>query len=143
MRILYTLLLCFSLFTGFASNENPQLTIEIQNIENVKGNIRIGIFNNSEKFLKQGSTFKSYVIAVKGTTETIIIDDLPKGEYAFMLYHDKNSDGKLNQNILGIPKEPFAFSNNVKPKLSKPTFEQCKFLLQNNIKVQVSLGYFR
>ena len=143
MRILCTLLLCFSLFTGFASNENPQLTIEIQNIEIVKGNIRIGIFNNSEKFLKQGSTFKSYVIAVKGTTETVIIDDLPKGEYAFMLYHDKNSDGKLNQNILGIPKEPFAFSNNVKPKLSKPTFEQCKFLLQNDLKVQVSLGYFR
>ena len=143
MRILCSLLLCFSLFTGFASNENPQLTIEIQNIEIVKGNIRIGIFNNSEKFLKQGSTFKSYVIAVKGTTETIIIDDLPKGEYAFMLYHDKNSDGKLNQNILGIPKEPFAFSNNVKPKLSKPTFEQCKLLLQNDLKVQVSLGYFR
>lgn len=143
MRILCTLLLCFSLFTGFASNENPQLTIEIQNIEIVKGNIRIGIFNTSENFLKQGSTFKSYVIAVEGRTETIIINDLPKGEYAFMLYHDKNSDAKLNQNFFGVPKEPFAFSNNVRPKLSKPTFEDCKFLLAKDKILQVNLGYFK
>ncbi len=137
------LLLCLSLLTGFVTTENPQLTIEIQNIEVLEGNIRIGVFNTSEKFLKQGFTFKSYVIAANDTIVTIIIDDLPEGEYAFLLYHDKNSDGKLNQNLLGIPKEPFAFSNNVKPKFAKPTFEESKFLLAKDKKLQVNLGYFK
>lgn len=136
---MYRLLLSFMLLTGFAMGQNPELTIEIQNIEALKGNIRIGIFNKSEKFLKRGSTFKNYIIAVKKNTETITIDDLPKGEYAIMLYHDKNSDGELNQNFLGIPKESFGFSNNVKPKFSKPTFEECKFSLAKNHKVHIKL----
>lgn len=59
-----------------------------------------------------------------------------------MLYHDKNADGELNRNFLGIPKEPFAFSNNVKPKFSKPVFEECKFSLEQNLVLHVSLGYF-
>lgn len=139
---MYTLLLYFILIAGFASNENPQLAIEIQNIEVVEGYIRIGVFNSEEKFLKRNSTFKNYIIAVESNTEKIVIDDLPKGEYAFILYHDINSDGKMNRKFIGIPKEPFGFSNNVRPKLAKPTFEECKFLLEDNLELKIKLGYY-
>ena len=139
---MYTLLLYFILIAGFASNENPQLAIEIQNIEVVEGYIRIGVFNSEEKFLKRNSTFKNYIIAVESNTEKIVIDDLPKGEYAFILYHDINSDGKMNRKLIGIPKEPFGFSNNVRPKLAKPTFEECKFLLEDNLELKIKLGYY-
>jgi uncharacterized protein (DUF2141 family) len=139
---MYILLLYFSLLSGFISNKNPQLTIKIENIEALEGDIRIGVFNTSENFLKQGFTFKKYKIPVKNTTETIIIDDLPKGEYAFMLYHDKNADGKMNRNLLGIPKEPFGFSNNVRPKMAKPNFEECKVILKENLELQIRLGFF-
>lgn len=140
---MYILLLYFSLITSFLSNQNPQLTIQIENIEVVKGDIRIGVFNANEKFLKQGYTFKNYKVAVTDTIETIIIDDLPKGEYAFIMYHDKDGDGKMNRNLIGMPKEPFGFSNNVRPKLSKPTFEACKFVLEDNIELHIRLGYFK
>ncbi len=139
---MYTLLFCFLLLAGLTSNENPQLTIEVQNIEVVDGYIRIGIFNSNEKFLKKDSTFKKYKVAVENNTETIIIDDLPKGEYAFILYHDKNSDGKMNRKLIGIPKEPFGFSNNVRPKFSKPTFDECMFLLDDNLVLQIKLDYY-
>lgn len=139
---MYTLLLYFILIAGFASNENPQLAIEIQNIEVVEGYIRIGVFNSEDKFLKKNSTFKNYIIAVESNTETIVIDDLPKGEYAFILYHDINSDGKMNRKFIGIPKEPFGFSNNVRPKLAKPTFEECKFVLEDNLELKIKLGYY-
>lgn len=139
---MYTLLLSLLLFVGFVPSEAPQLTIKIENIEVLKGDIRIGVFNTSESFLKQGFTFRKYKIAVKNTTETIIINDLPKGEYAFLLYHDKNGDGEMNRNLLGIPKEAFGFSNNVKPKFSKPTFEECKFALKKNLVLRIRLGFF-
>jgi len=140
---MYLILLFCWLLTGFAPNENPQLTLNIQNIEVFEGDIRIGVFNTSEKFLKRGFTFKNYKIAVRNTTETIVIDDLPKGEYAFMLYHDKNADAEMNRNILGIPKEAFAFSNNVRPKFAKPTFEDCKFFLEEDLVLEVSLVFFK
>ena len=140
---MYILLMCFSFLAGFVTSKNPQLTIDVQNIEVVEGNIRIGVFNRSESFLKQGTSFRTYVVAVEGNTETIVINDLPKGDYAFMLYHDMNSDGRLNQNILGIPTEPFGFSNNVKPKFAKPTFEECRFLLAEDRVMNIGLRYFR
>ena len=139
---MYKLILCFLLLTSFAINKNPQLTIEIQNIEVLKGNIEISVYNKSDKFLKEGASFKKYSIPVKNTTETIIIDDLPKGEYAFILYHDKNSDGTLNLNFLGIPKEPLGFSNIAKLKYAKPTFEECKFSLSEDRAMRTKLSYF-
>ena len=139
---MYILLLYFSLLTSFTPKENPQLIIKVENIEVLKGDIRIGIFNSNEKFLNQGRSFSEYKVADTDTTETIIIDDLPKGEYAFIMYHDKNDDGKMNRNFIGIPKEPFGFSNNVRPKLSKPTFEECKFILDKNLVLHIRLGYY-
>lgn len=124
-------------------NPNPQLTITIANIEVVEGNIRIGVFNTNDTFLEKGYSFKEYKTAVKDTTETIVINDLPKGEYAFILYHDKNSDGKMNRKLIGIPKEPYGFSNNVRPKLSKPTFEECKFFLGDKLELEIKLGYYK
>ncbi|MEM9170459.1 MAG: DUF2141 domain-containing protein [Pseudomonadota bacterium] len=56
---------------------------------------------------------------------------LPAGDYAFAVYFDKNGDGKLNRGkVLGLPKEPFAFSNDVRPKLRKPTFEETKVAVE-------------
>lgn len=135
-------ILYFSFLASFFQADNPQLTIKIQNIEAVKGDIRIGVFNKSEKFLKKGLTYRNYKIPVKNKTETIIINDLPKGEYAFIMYHDKNADGELNRNFLGIPKEPFGFSNNVRPKLALPAFEDCKFILDKNLILKVRLEVF-
>lgn len=140
---MYHLLLYFLLSAYSMPNPNPQLTINVANIEVVKGNIRIGIFNTNDTFLKKGSTFKKYKVAVEDSTETIVIDNLPKGEYAFILYHDKNSDGKMNRKFIGIPKEPYGFSNNVRPKLSKPTFEECKFVLDDNLELEIKLGYYK
>ena len=137
------LLLYLLLSAYIMPNPNPQLTINIANIEVVEGYIRIGVFNKNNTFLKKGFTFKKYMIAVKDSTETIVINDLPKGEYAFILYHDKNSDGKMNRKFIGIPKEPYGFSNNIRPKLSKPTFEECKFLLEDNLVMQITLGYYK
>ncbi|MFA6618296.1 MAG: DUF2141 domain-containing protein [Candidatus Neomarinimicrobiota bacterium] len=125
-----------------AHYKQAQLTIEILNIEDLEGDIRIGVFNRSENFLKQGFTYKNYIVKVQDSTETIIINDLPPGEYAFILYHDKNADTKMNRNFLGIPKEPFGFSNNLKPKFSKPTFEECKFLLEKDLVLQIPLIFY-
>ncbi|WP_394347742.1 DUF2141 domain-containing protein [Mangrovivirga cuniculi] len=52
---------------------------------------------------------------------------LPPGEYAVATYHDIDKNGKMNKNIIGIPKEPYGFSNNFTLKISAPKFKDCKF----------------
>lgn len=133
------ILLYMSLFIGLFSNDHPELAINVSNIKSLNGQIVIGVFNTEKNFLKNGAAVKNYTIAVNEATETIVIKDLPKGDYAISLYHDENSDGKCNRNLLGIPKEGYGFSNNIKPKLSAPSFKDCKFLLIENTVLDIAL----
>ena len=36
------------------------------------------------------------------------------------IYHDENRNGKLDKNVIGIPKEHMGFSNNAKIELTPP-----------------------
>jgi len=67
---------------------------------------------------------------------------VPAGEYAIALYHDENNNGKCDRNFFGIPKEGFAFSNNVKPFLSAPSFKSCKFSVPQRKKISITLLHF-
>jgi len=72
----------------------------------------------------------------------LVINDLPKGDYAISMYHDKNADGKCNLNFLGVPTEPYGFSNNFRPKFSAPTFTDCQFNLNTNETLKIKLGKY-
>lgn len=133
------LILYLSFLASFFGNDNPELTIHVQNIKSLKGEIIIGVFNTDKDFLKDGVAIKNYTITVDKATETIVIKDLPKGEYAISLYHDENSDNECNRNFLGIPKEGYGFSNNVKPKFSAPSYKDCKFTLEQDHALKINL----
>lgn len=129
----------FGLITALLANNNPKLTIKISNIEKMQGEIKVGVFNTGTNFLKQGAAIKNYSIKVDKNTALLTITDLPKGEYAITMYHDENSDNECNRNFIGIPKEPYGFSNNIKPRMSAPKYEDCKFALTENITLHIKM----
>lgn len=131
--------LYITLLTGLISDTPPELTINISDIESVKGNIVVGVFDREKNFLKDGAAVKNYTLTVKKSTEKLVIRDLPKGDYAISLYHDENSNNKCDRNFLGIPKEAYGFSNNIKPKLGPPSFKDCKFSLENDMIMEITL----
>ncbi|CAM4111415.1 DUF2141 domain-containing protein [Flavobacterium antarcticum] len=134
-----TILLLFGMLAGLTPSNNPKLTIKISNIEKIKGEIKVGIFNTDTHFLKEGYALKNYSVKVENNTAILTITDLPKGEYAVTMYHDQNSDNECNKNFIGIPKEPYAFSNNIKPKMSAPKYKDCKFDLSENKTLNITL----
>ena len=68
---------------------------------------------------------------------------LPLGEHAITLFVDFNGNKKIDKNFLGIPKEPYGFSNNVIGNMSAPTFDQAKFVISGpttqNIKLRIGI----
>src|SRR4051812_35404885 len=127
---------------AFTSPEKKILCVTVTNIHG-GGLIRSGMYRPSDKFLKY--TPIGYIADPKGQNQvTINISDLPYGEYAMVLFHDKDGNGELNQKIFGIPTEPFGFSNNVRPKMSAPKFEKCKFVYnQDNTCITIRLDDFK
>lgn len=133
------LILLFTLFFINAPSKTKDLTLTISNIKHIEGSIEIGLFNDGERFLEKGQAFRSVSVEVKSDSEIVVIKDLPKGTYAISLYHDKNSNGICDRNFFGIPKEPYAFSNNFKPKFSAPTFKNCEFDLTLDHSMEIRL----
>ncbi|MEC5165494.1 uncharacterized protein (DUF2141 family) [Flavobacterium sp. PL11] len=132
-------ILLLSILSTFFATENPELTIKISNINKLKGEIKVGIFNKELNFLKENATLKNYSIKVKDNSVILIINDLPKGEYAVTIYHDENSDNQCNRNFIGLPTEGYGFSNNFKPKFGPPKFKDCKFTLTENKSLNIKM----
>lgn len=118
----------FFVLPGYTSgDQNNDLTIVITNIKKVCGTIQIGIYNKKENFPKIGKEFRKLSVKVEGKEFKYTVKDLPPGNYAIALYHDYNSDGTCNTNLIGVPTESYGFSNNIKPFLSAPSFQDTKF----------------
>ncbi|MES2370531.1 DUF2141 domain-containing protein [Thiobacillus thioparus] len=51
-------------------------------------------------------------------------------------------NGKLDTNLLGIPKEGYGFSNDAKASLGAPTFSAASFPYEGkNLELKISLDY--
>ena len=85
------------------------------------------MFNSEGSFLKSPSKAGATPAVQNGAR--IVFKDLPEGEYAFAVYHDANANGKMDKNLLGIPTEDYAFSNNALGKMGPPSYASAKFAL--------------
>lgn len=111
----------------FAQNE-CNVKFAIKNLENTNGLIRITVFNSSNGFPSaHEKAYKKFSVTAKEAQNGFIIK-LPYGNYAFSVLHDANEDTKMNYNLIGIPKEGYAFSKIEKGVVKIPDFESCKVI---------------
>jgi uncharacterized protein (DUF2141 family) len=113
------------LATGLASAAD--LTIQVDDVKAAGGTIMVAVFNSEGSFLRAPAKAGGAPATANGTT--VVIKDLPEGEYAFAVYHDANANGKMDKNLLGIPTEDYAFSNNALGKMGPPSYASAKFAL--------------
>ena len=135
----YLLFILISYFNLSQTTEKFDLKITVTNVKSQKGIVEIGLFNDQKSFLIKGKEYKTSSKVVTDDSVVFILTDLPKADYAVSIYHDINSDKECNMNFLGIPKEPYGFSQNFKPKFSKPTFDDCKIELKQNQSIVIKL----
>lgn len=87
----------------------PKVNLKILDASKNGGKIYVSVFNSEQSYNKK-LVNQLIIFAPQSNTPDINID-LPVGEYVFAIYQDSNDNGKLDCNILGIPKEYFGFSN--------------------------------
>ena len=103
------LLMIIILFISKVYAMERNITIELKNIFSGEGKVYIAIYN-SEYNYKNDIQLKSYIM---DSTDTVleIKDKLPEGYYVISVFQDLNNNGKLDFNLLGIPREPIGLSN--------------------------------
>jgi uncharacterized protein (DUF2141 family) len=126
MNMSVILLLCFSLVAMSSKPDaNPTLTLKINNVKHL-GTFYVNFCTQLDKWSGNGKYNYKFVNPTKGTNH-FTITNIPAGTYAVAIFQDNNDNGKLYENMFGAPKEPFAFSNNIIPKFSTLSFDDCKF----------------
>lgn len=113
--------------SSISSATTTTLEVRILGVEKTKGILEVALFNSRRKWLKKGKAFMQKRVEVDGKDVVVVFENLPKGEYALVSYHDLNSNNKLDKNFLGLPKEPYAMTRKAKSKLRKPYYKEMKF----------------
>ncbi len=119
-----------------AANANAaDLNVEIKGSGD-KGNVMVALYKQTDKWMRMASG-GSQMLPAKKDGVAVTFKDLPEGEYAVSLFVDENGNGKLDSNAIGIPIEPYAFSNDASGAFGPPTFEQSKFVVSKDAKTVV------
>jgi uncharacterized protein (DUF2141 family) len=129
---------------GFSyPSENHKLSIQVEGILEIKGNLGILLFNSEDGYPEKGvKALKSYTIKVESNTMTIDLGNFPSGTYAVTLMQDKNSNGIMDKTMFGIPKEPFGFTKMVEIPFGTPTFKETSIILSQNSVEKIKLLQF-
>ena len=105
------------------------LEMEINNLQSNNGPLYIRILDEDENPVIVGTS------SVVNYSSKISFDSIFPGKYAIQFFHDENENQKMDFSLIGIPKEKFGSSNNVKPVLGPPKFKKMLFNLTQNKKV--------
>ena len=100
------------------------LTIDVGNILTLKGQVHLGVFATAAGFPDKAKPAQNKFVKVTGNRAQAVFEVEP-GTYAVAIYHDVNDNGKIDKKLFGIPTEPYGFSNNIRPRLSAPSFTDC------------------
>src|SRR6185369_14768322 len=105
------------------------LTIRVENVLPSGGILRLGLYD-AARYPDDNSkpVASADVTAVPGET-VITLHGIAPGTYAIQTFQDVNSNDKMDTSWIGLPLEPFGFSQDAKPFLSKPSFDEVKFNL--------------
>src|SRR5262249_52423123 len=110
------------------SEEENVIQVDIDGLHSDRGQVLCALFSSPADFPKKadkaGAHAKSEISNRHATCE---FQSVPPGTSAVSVFHDENSNGKLDTNFMGIPREGVGASNNAKGRFGPPKFPAAAF----------------
>jgi uncharacterized protein (DUF2141 family) len=117
--------------TGYAEEVEPasvDLTVNLSGLYPLQGTVQIGVYASQDAW-SSGEAIAGTSVQVDAENVIATIEGLPHGEYGLRMYHDVDGDGALGTNAIGIPNEPYAFSNNAMGRFGPASWDDSAFQL--------------
>jgi uncharacterized protein (DUF2141 family) len=93
------------------------------------GTCALALFDDRKRFEAGDAPIRKTTLPLAGGACAWRIDDLPAGDYALKAYLDTNGNGQLDKGRLGVPTEPYGFSNDARGRLGPPSWDKTRFTL--------------
>ena len=117
-------------FAALRSTAAPRSTLNVvvSELTPAAGFVRVGLYDASLPFAREGIHLVDRVVPAKGNVTTAVFEDIPYGAYAVAVIHDIDGNGRLNRTMFGMPAEPIGFSNGARAGFfGPPSFADARF----------------
>jgi len=91
-----------------------------------EGAVSVALFPHETAWRSRDGA-RSLIQPVQGGHAEATFTGLAPGRYRVMAYHDRNGDGRLNTLPVGLPTEPYGFSNNARGTFGPPGWRAASF----------------
>lgn len=149
----WTILLVMLLTTGPLSAQEPAtppaapttvpVSVRVSGVASATGKLTVHVYNDPDPkvFLKREFLIIRQDLANQQPGQVAQVSiPLPPGEYAISAYHDRNDNGKIDSNLIGVPSEPYGWANRVHPKWSPPAWKDVRVTVaagMNPVEIEV------
>ncbi|PCC98290.1 DUF2141 domain-containing protein [Halopseudomonas pelagia] len=128
------------LFTGLlafgCSALSADLQIDISNAKQSNGLVYFALYDSAESY-EEREMREGAISTESDTPPSAVFTGLPPGDYAITVYQDVNANRKLDTNLIGIPNEPYGFSQNAMGAMGPPDFTAAAISLSADDETQV------
>ena len=91
------------------------------------GEIGCALFGAAAGFPMDNGAARQLWLPADAAGVTCRFADVPEGAWAVSVSHDLNGNRKVDTNLFGIPTEAWGVSNNARPRLRAPRFDEAAF----------------
>jgi uncharacterized protein (DUF2141 family) len=107
----------------------PGVSFVVRGLRSDVGQVMGALFDRPERWVRDGEEAATCRTTIRHGVARCAFTNVRPGRYAFAFAHDEDLDGQFDRDVLGIPREGYGFSNDVRPALSLPSWQSAAFLV--------------
>lgn len=104
-----------------------EIVVHVDGLPDDEGSVSCGLFVGEAGFPDDDGSARTQRLPARRGATVCRFEDVPAGRAAVAVSHDRNDNGRLDKNFLGIPREPWGVSNDVRPALRPPRYAEAVF----------------
>jgi uncharacterized protein (DUF2141 family) len=136
----------FLISSALAQTQAPQenqIHVEINGLHNDKGQAVCSLFSSAGDFPKKTDKALAHSTSLISNRHAICeFAGVAPGTYAVSVFHDEDSNGKLDTNFMGVPREGVGASNDAKGHLGPPKFNAAAFRFAGGrLDLKITINY--
>lgn len=114
------------------------LLVAITGVRSAAGEVGCALFADGAAF-PGGASAAGQWRPAQTSGVTCRFEGLKPGAYAVAVIHDVNGNRRTDTNLIGIPTEDYGFSNNARPAMRAPRFDEAAVEVKDGAPVRISV----
>lgn len=119
------------------------IRVDITGVRNDNGQVLCVLFASNSGFPSKAQKAVAHAhSAITNGAAVCEFAGIAPGRYAVSAFHDENSNGKMDTNLIGMPKEGVGASNDAKGHMGPPKFRDAAFQYSGGrLRLMIKLVY--